>query len=186
MTDVRTQRFKNASSESRGGAPSPTHDDVLRLLRQALHPNDILAALQATGLEVSDLSEGVKADERTIRRWLDGQAPNRNHEQTIGALRVLAIHMLQRGGLPVELIARWLRLPDTELGFISPLEAIAAGRLADVVVAYDAYLAPRPGSSSVDLIDQFDDHDRGEDPSTSERDATEHNETGEFSAVGSG
>jgi hypothetical protein len=132
-------------------------------LREALHPNDILAALQAIGLECSDIAEGIDADERTVRRWLDGQPPNRKHEQTIGALRVLAIHMLQRGGLPVDMIARWLRLPDSELGFDTPLKAVAEGRLAKAVVAYDAYLAPRPGTSSEQLDDQ---------------------PTGEFSAVG--
>lgn len=139
------------SPRQRADVAAPELEDALHALREALRPNDILTALQAIGLDSRDLAEGIGADERTVRRWLGGQAPTRNHEQTIGTLRVLAIHILQRRGLPVDLVARWLRLPDSELRFQTPLAAVAEGRLNDVIVAFDEYVAPRPGTALREL-----------------------------------
>jgi DNA-binding transcriptional regulator YiaG len=152
----------------------PQLEDTLRSLREALHPIDILSALQALGLDASDLAEGIGVDDRTVRRWLEGHSPSRNHEQTIGALRVLTIHMLQRRGLPVDLVARWLRLPDSSLGFDTPLGAVAKGRLQDAVVAFDDYLAPRPSAVH---------HVAGGDGDTDEAARPQDAPTGEFAAV---
>ena len=154
----------------------PSLEDALEALRGALRPYDILTALQAIGLDAKDLAEGVGADERTVRRWLGGDSPNRSHQKPIGALRVSVIHMLQRRGLSVESIVRWLRLPDAELGFVTPLTALAENRLPDVIVAHDAYIAPRPGTSLRQVVDREGD---GEEAVP----AYETAETGEFCKV---
>lgn len=144
MTDSSVgRRSRRTAQQTRS-----THLDDLRL---ALRPNDILVALQAIDIDATDLAEGIGADERTVRRWLDGQPPNRKHEQTIGALRVLVIHILQRHGLRADLVAHWLRLPDENLACETPLATVAEGRLADAVGAFDAYIAPRPGGTDVPL-----------------------------------
>jgi hypothetical protein len=133
-----------ADVASRDGTPET--ETALAALRDALHPNDILNALQSLGLTPRDLAEGTGTDQRTVRRWLMGHEPSHKFGQTIGTLRLVAIHILQRRGLPVELIARWLRLPDSELRFQTPLAAIADGRFKEVLAAYDEYVSPRPGS----------------------------------------
>lgn len=171
-----------AASEAAGVERESAHSRVLDMLRTALEPNDILQALQAVGLDSKDLAEGVGADERTVRRWLDGSAPNRSNEKAIGQLRVLTIHILQRRGMPVESIARWLRLPDAQLGFVTPLAAIAEDRLGDVVVAVDLYMAPREITSWQPLRDD----DRSGEPTEPvvDRGGSDDNEsTGEFAAV---
>jgi DNA-binding transcriptional regulator YiaG len=141
-----TQAPGRGTATAASSAGIPETDAVLAALRDALHPNDILTALQLLGLTPRDLAEGTHTDQRTVRRWLQGQEPSHKFAQTIGTLRLVAIHILQRRGLPIELIARWLRLPDGELRFQSPLAAIADGRFKDVLAAYDEYVSPRPGS----------------------------------------
>jgi|SRR5580698_2049633 hypothetical protein len=150
-----SRRFQQPGRSHRheASASQPELESALYALRDALHPNNILTALQAIGLDSSDLAEGTGVDERTVRRWLGDQAPTRNHAQTIGQLRVLVIHILQRRGLAVDLVARWLRLPDSELRFQTPLEAVAEGRLNDVIVAFDEYVAPRPGTALREFSD---------------------------------
>jgi DNA-binding transcriptional regulator YiaG len=154
---------------------TPNAETALAALRDALHPNDILTALQSLGLTPRDLAEGTGTDQRTVRRWLtEGQEPSHKLGQTIGTLRLVAIHILQRRGLPVELIARWLRLPDSELRFQTPLAAIADGRFKEVLVAYDEYVSPRPGSLQREMS-AVPDPDR--------QPAGVRGETGEFTAV---
>lgn len=147
LAHVHVPTADGSSRQRDPDAAMPGLEDALTALREALRPNDILTALQAIGLDSRDLAEGIGADERTVRRWLGGQAPTRNHQQTIGQLRVLAIHILQRRGLSVDLVARWLRLPDSELRFKTPLAVLEEGGLNDVIVAFDEYVAPRPGAA---------------------------------------
>jgi hypothetical protein len=161
----------------------PEIEDALDALREALRPNDILTALQAIGLDSRDLAEGVGADERTVRRWLGGQAPTRNHQQTIGQLRVLAIHILQRRGLSIDLVARWLRLPDSELRFKTPLAVLAEGGLNDVIVAFDEYVAPRPGAALREISQGQADDVGSTGAGHEERDESPTGETGEFTEV---
>jgi hypothetical protein len=175
----------NTPAQAPGRQPAAEmlgRDVALDALREALRPSDILTALQAIGLDSKDLAEGIGADERTVRRWLHRQDPTRNHQQTIGALRVLAIHILQRRGLPVDLVARWLRLPDSELRFQTPLAAIAKGQLNDVIVAFDEYVAPRPGTALRDLSDSETDSD-GSASESGEQLQARDDSTGEFAAV---
>jgi hypothetical protein len=160
------------------GSAFPGLEEALQALQVALRPNDILIALQAIGLDSTDLAEGIGADERTVRRWLDGQSPNRNHEQTIGALRVLAIHILQRRGLAVDLIAHWLRLPDGDLDCKTPLATIAEGRLAEAMGGFDVYIAPKPGSASNVDANRRGSGDDGDEVETDDREPT-----AEFSTV---
>ena len=131
---------------------SPTKDPdhasdggALRRIRAAVDPNEILRVLQEIGVDARDIATAVGADERTVRRWLgEGHAPNHSHEAALGRLRVVVLYMLQRRVLRAELIPRWLRLPDSDLSFVSPLTALREGRLEDVIAAVDAYLAPPP------------------------------------------
>ena len=132
-----------ASAPAVGDEEVSEHDAALELLRNALWPNETLAALRAVGLDSQDLAEGLGVDDRTVRRWVGDNSPNRSHQKTIGDLRVLVIHILQRRGIPVDSVAQWLRLPDAQLSFSTPLAAIADGRFSDVVVAADLYMAPR-------------------------------------------
>ena len=170
------------SARQRAEVEAPKLEDALHALREALRPNDILTALQAIGLDSRDLAEGIGADERTVRRWLGGQDPTRNHEQTIGMLRVLAIHILQRRGLPVDLVARWLRLPDSELRFQTPLAAVAENRLDDVIVAFDEYVAPRPGTALRELgADEVDGTDSTDESAGQHED--DEQPTGDFTAA---
>jgi DNA-binding transcriptional regulator YiaG len=162
-----------ATAESASTSTADTQT-VLAALREALHPNDILTALQILGLNPRDLAEGIGTDQRTIRRWLAGQEPTHKHGQTIGTLRLVAIHIVQRRGLPIELVARWLRLPDSELRFQTPLAAIADGRFKDVLVAYDEYVSPRPGSLQREMSPA---------PGTELGKADIHSQTDEFTAV---
>jgi DNA-binding transcriptional regulator YiaG len=167
-----TQAPGHVAAASRAGTPET--EAVLSELREALHPNDILIALQTLGLTPRDLAEGIGTDQRTVRRWLLGQEPSHKFGQTIGTLRLVAIHILQRRGLPVELIARWLRLPDSELRFQTPLAAIADGRFKEVLAAYDEYVSPRPGSLQRQMSAL---------PETRPEPAEAHGQTDEFTAV---
>lgn len=157
-------------------------EDFLYALREALRPNDILTALQDIGLDSSDLAEAVGANERTVRRWLKGDTPTPNHQKTIGTLRVVVIYILQRRGLPVDLVARWLRLPDSELAFQTPLAAIAKGRFQDVLVAFDEYIAPRPGTA-LRRIDARDQPDTATDSPGSSESVSSRGVTDDFVAV---
>jgi hypothetical protein len=122
-------------------------DELLTRLRTALEPYEILGTLRAMGLDPKDLAMGVGADERTVRRWLDGQEPNRSHEDGLANVRVVVLYLLQRRALTLRQLPRWLRMPNIELDFAAPLEMIARGRRADVIAAADEFIAPRPPSS---------------------------------------
>jgi hypothetical protein len=160
----------------------PELETALNALRDALDPNEILSALQAIGLDSRDLAEGTGVNERTTRRWLDGNRPTRNHGKIIGELRVLAIHILQRRGLSVDRVARWLRLPDSELRFQTPLAAVADGRLNNVIVAFDEYVSPRPGSALRDISDSETENVRPTNEENGEPEGTDQ-PTGEIPAV---
>jgi hypothetical protein len=144
---------QDAPTDPRAGVSSLAinPEAALSELRHALEPDDILRALKGIGLTSQDLAEGVDADQRTVARWLKGDNPNRSSEQAIGTLRLVVIHALQRQGLAPELIARWLRLPDPELNFRTPLATIASGNFKAVLAAYDEYVSPRPGTLQRDM-----------------------------------
>ncbi|MBO9531836.1 MAG: hypothetical protein J7513_02560 [Solirubrobacteraceae bacterium] len=112
-------------------------------LRGALTAQELLSSLATLGVTTADISEVAAVDERTVRRWNAGDAaPTPKKWEALGDLRVVLMHILQRGGLPVDRVSPWLRLPDTALDFDSPLQALRGRRLRDVVAAYDAYVLP--------------------------------------------
>lgn len=119
-------------------------DSQLRDLRAAFESGEILAALRAVGLDAKDLSTGIGADERTVRRWLDGQEPNRSHFEALANLRAVVIYLLQRRALTLAQLPRWLRMPNVELDFSTPLVALAEGHRGEVISAAEAFIAPRP------------------------------------------
>lgn len=154
MSGVNTDTPTPVQKTATVSPPSRQDDGPLLRIRAAVDPNEILRVLQEIGLDARDIATAVGADERTVRRWLDGHAPNHSHDVAIGKLRVVVIYMLQRRVLRTELIPRWLRLPDSELGFVSPLTALSEGRLEDVIAAVNGYLAPPPTQPDPETADR--------------------------------
>lgn len=135
-------------------AAQDTYDDAIEKIRVALRPGEIIAALRDLGLDAKDLAKGTGADERSVRRWLEGQAPNRSYEAALGNLRVVVVYILQRRALLPDRVAQWLRMPSVELQFAPPLSAIADGRVGEVVAAADAFIAPPPRNAPAAAADR--------------------------------
>ncbi len=117
-------------------------------LRRTLNRQSVLIVLRELGLTGDDIATATNADGRTVRRWLDGQEPAKQHDEAVDRLRTAVLYLLQRRVLPVEDIALWLRSrsfelgPDPVLGVRRPLDALREGNLKDVLAAADAFILP--------------------------------------------
>ena len=125
--------------------------ELTERLRRTLNRKDVLEVLRALGISNEDIATATDADTRTVRRWLEGQEPRRGYDGAIDRLRAAVLYLLQRRALPPDEIALWLRSrslelgPHPELGFRRPLDALAEGKLADVIRAADAVIRPSEG-----------------------------------------
>ena len=120
-------------------------------LRRTLNRQSVLIVLRELGLTGDDIATATAADARTVRRWLEGQEPAKQHDEAVDRLRTAVLYLLQRRAMPVEEIPLWLRSrsfelgPDPVLGVRRPLDALRDGHLADVLAAADAFLLPDSG-----------------------------------------
>ncbi len=133
-------------------------------LRRTLNRRDVLEVLREISLTNEDIAIATDADTRTVRRWLDGQEPRRGYDGAIDRLRAAVLYLLQRRAMPPEEIALWLRSRSLELGthpelgFRQPLDALAEGKLADVISAADAFIRPPEGGFSKAVEAELRDH----------------------------
>ena len=123
-------------------------DPWIERLRRTLNRQSVLIVLRELGLTGDDIATATDADGRTVRRWLDGQEPAKQHDEAVDRLRTAVLYLLQRRAMPVEDISLWLRSrslelgPDPVLGVRRPLDALREGKLADVIGAADAFIRP--------------------------------------------
>lgn len=117
-------------------------------LRRTLNRQSVLIVLRELGLTGDDIATATNADGRTVRRWLDGQEPAKQHDEAVDRLRTAVLYLLQRRAMPVEEIPLWLRSrsfelgPDPVLGVRRPVDALRDGNLAGVLAAADAFILP--------------------------------------------
>lgn len=117
-------------------------------LRRTLNRQSVLIVLRELGLTGDDIATATNADGRTVRRWLEGQEPAKQHDEAVDRLRTAALYLLQRRAMPVEEIPLWLRSrsfelgPDPVLGVRRPVDALRDGNLAGVLAAADAFILP--------------------------------------------
>lgn len=132
--------------------------DAAEPLRTALEPAAMIAALDAVGVDRELIVEATGADDRTVRRWANGESEPRSMPQdTLDRIRIVALYMLQRAAMPARFIGRWLRARNLELGVDStgnvlrPIDAVKSDDLPAVFAAINALIrAPRQSASEPD------------------------------------
>lgn len=130
-------------------------------VRRALTPQQTIETLREIDINLDDLQIVTGADERTIRRWADGNKPREPYRDALDRLRTAVLYILLRKAIDPPDIAHWLRSrtfdlgPDPEHVARRPLEALRDNQLADVIVAVNALLHPPSLAIADDIADRL-------------------------------
>lgn len=89
-------------------------------------------------LTSDDLARVLNANVRTVERWRAGQTyPQLEARHRLAALVGLRNHLQEIFATP-EAVREWLQTPSRYLGWLSPLDALRAGRVDWVRAALEA------------------------------------------------
>ena len=102
-------------------------------------PSDALREIQDTlQLSPDDLARALDVNPRTLERWRDGESiPQRESRAHLSALTELSRRLTSSFAGP-DGPRLWLRDPNRYLGWLTPLEALLAGRIDRVQAALTA------------------------------------------------
>jgi len=85
-----------------------------------------------------DLARVLNANVRTVERWRTGQAyPQLEARHRLAALVGLRNHLHETFATP-EALREWLQTSNRYLGWLSPIDALRAGRIDRVQAALEA------------------------------------------------
>lgn len=102
-------------------------------------PHQIIEQLEGElSLTDDDLARILNASVRTVERWRAGRAyPQTEARHLLARLLGLRNH-LRETFTTAAAIREWLRTPSRYLGYLTPLEALKAGRIDRVEAALEA------------------------------------------------
>jgi len=133
-------------------------------VRRAVTPQQTIETMRDLDITLDDLQIVTDADERTIRRWAEGNKPREPYRDALDRLRTAVLYILLRGAMEPTDIAHWLRSrsfdlgPDPEYVARRPLDALRDNQLADVIVAVNALLHPPSLTVADDVADRLRAH----------------------------
>jgi len=133
-------------------------------VRRAVTPQQTIETLRDLDITLDDLQIVTDADERTIRRWAEGNKPREPYRDALDRLRTAVLYILLREAMEPTDIAHWLRSrsfdlgPDPEYVARRPLDALRDNQLADVIVAVNALLHPPSLTVADDVADRLRAH----------------------------
>lgn len=93
--------------------------------------------IEATGLDYVDVARMLKANPRTVSRWIhEGTEPRWEVRERLLELTAVIERLTQV--VRPQAAQDWLFTPNPDLGFDKPVELVRAGRFKDVLAVIDS------------------------------------------------